>query len=266
MMTTGPLLPAEAALLLEPSGFSGGKCLQAGLLTLLGREHLLIGDKPGIFGQRTLRLLDGDDQPLPPHLAVIKTAIASHCPGTVYRAPEVVKGLQKAFGSNFRRYIHDKLAPELIARGLLRREEARFLGLFPYIRYSRTALGEEQVGRLQRLMKEAGGMRKLIRTDPERAVRLAQAAGVLLILSPAARQQIPKLKELMDRRSDGGDGGGYTGIGGSDDESSNGWEFSVDFGDFSFSSDALDMFDGFDSVGDFTGGDGGGDGDGGGGD
>ncbi len=102
----------------------------------------------------------------------------------------------------------------------------------------------------------------LIKSDPDKAIRLAQMAGVLLVLSPAAKAQIPKLKAMM---ADRGDGGGYY-VDGSPDEGD--WQIGVDFGSFDFSADVGSWLDTICSVGDFTGGDAGGDGggDGGGGD
>lgn len=260
-MTTAPLLPAEAALLIEPSVSNAGKCLQAALLTLLGRDHIMLSESRSWFvTRRTLRLMPGDGQPLPPHLAVLKNTLATER-GSLLRSNEVARALQKWFGNDFRRYVHDHLARELIDRGLLVREEPRWLGLIPYIRYRRTTSGEARVAPLLRLMDEAGNIKKLIRTDPDRAVRLARAAGVLLVLSPAAHRQLPKLKALVEQQGSG-DSGSFFYTGSGDDEPSSHWEIGVDFGDFSFATDAVGMFDGIAGVGDFTGGDGGGGGDG----
>jgi len=263
-MTNAPLLPAEAALLVEPSIYSAGKCLQATLLSLLGLGHLVIHESRGFFStSRTLRLLDGDGRPLPPALAVVKNALLSHGRGRVLRSGEAVKALKKGFGLDYRQYVDDKLAPDLIERGLLCREQRKFLGLIPYSAYARTPSGEARAAPLIRLLEEAGGIRKLIKHDPDRAIRIARMAGVLLVLSPAAKVQIPKLKALMaDRAADAGSGGGYV----DDSADGSGWQLGIDFGSFDFSADIGGLLDGVGSVGDFTDGDGGGDGgDGGGG-
>ena len=113
-------------------------------------------------------------------------------------------------------------------------------------------------------MDELGGMKRLLRENPYRPRRLAESAGVLLVLSPAAKAQLPKIRALLDRGS--GDGSSHIAFTGSSDDDSSGWELGVDVGNFSFATDAVGMLDGIDAAGDFTGGDGGGDGDGGGGD
>lgn len=263
-MTDGPLLPAEAALLVEPRRSTAPQCIQAGLLTLLGRGHIAIEEQGRFLKTRYLRLRPGDGEPLPRHLATLKNAIDVYASLGMARSDQVVRALQKAFGLDYRKYVHDILAPPLISAGLLRREERKFLGLIPYYRYERTAAGEAKVGRLIRLIEEAGGMKKLIRTDPDRAMLIAHLAGIMLVLSPAARAQLPKLKALMAER--GTDGGAVYYTGSSSDESSD-WRLEVDVGALDFSTDIGGMLDSICSVGDFTGGDGGGDGgDGGGGD
>ena len=259
-MSDGPLLPAEAALLVEPKTGAAAKCLQAALLTLLARDHLAVGEEGRLIKTRYLRLRPGDGQPLPRHLATVKNALEVYVEAGRLSSSRTVQALRKAFGMSYGRYVHDVLAPVLITRGLLTGEERRFLGLIPYKCYVRTLAGEAKAGRLIRLLDEAGGLRKLIRTDPDRAVRIAQAAGVLLVLSPAAKAQIPKLKALMAERA--GDGGGGVYVGSSSDGDG---ETGVDLGDFSLTGDIDGWFDSITAVGDFTG-DGGGDGgDGGGG-
>lgn len=264
-MASELLSPAEAALLLEPSSFSGGKCLQASLLTLLGRGHVELGETGKIITHRTMRVRDGDGEALPPHVAAVKHVLMAEGRNRVLKASEVAKALQRAFGSDYRRYVHDQVAPELIALGFLRREDRKFLGLIPYVRYERTLSGHSRAKQLSELMDELGGMKRLLRENPYRARQLAESAGVLLVLSPAAKAQLPKIRELLDR--DSGDGSAHIAYTDSSDDGSSGWELGVDVGDFSFATDAARMLDGIGSAGDFTGGDGGGDGgDGGGGD
>jgi hypothetical protein len=258
-MTNWPLLPAEAALLIEPKRSSAPQCLQAALLTLLGQGHIAIEVEGRFFTQRFLRLRQGDGEPLPRHLATVKNALDTYTRFGRTRSDEAVRSLQKAFGNDYRKYVHDILAPPLISSGLLKREERKFLGLIPYYHYERTMAGEARVRPLIRLLEEAGGIRKLIRNDPDRAIRIARMAGVLLVLCPAAKAQIPKLKALMADR--GTDGGGAYYVDGSSGESD--WQLGVDFGNFDFSVDVSGWLDSIGSVGDFTGGDGGGDGGGG---
>lgn len=260
-MTNGPLLPAEAALLIEPRRSTAANCIQAGLLTLLGRGHIAIEEQGKLLKTRHLRIRPGDGEPLPRHLATLKNAIDADSRFGMVRSDQVVRALQRAFGNDYRKYVHDILAPPLMSAGLLMREERRFLGLIPYFHYQRTPAGEARVARLIRLIEEAGGMKKLIRTDPDRAMLIAQLAGIMLLLSSAARAQLPKLKALMTERV--GDGGGVFYAGADADE---GASAEVDVGNIDFAADFGGMLDGLCSIGDFTGGDSGGDGgDGGGG-
>lgn len=255
-MASELLSPAEAALLLEPSSFSGGKALQAALLALLDRGHIEIGQTGKFFTHRTLRVREGDGEALPPHLSTVKHTLMAAGRHQVLRANEVARALSEAFGSDHRGYVHDKLAPELILRGLLIREDRRWLGLIPYVKYFRTEEGERRASKLSELMAELSGMKRVIRDDPLRARQLARSAGVLLMLSPTARGQVEKLKTMLDRQGDGG-GSSHVAYGESDDDGSSGWEIGVDVGNFSFATDAIGMLDGIGSVGDFTGGDGG---------
>ena len=254
-MTNGPLLPAEAALLIEPGRATAPQCIQAALLTLVGRGHIAIEEQGRFLKTRYLRLRPGEGEPLPRHLATVKNAIDVDARFGMVRSDQVVRSLQRAFGNDYRKYVHDILAPPLISAGLLERQEKKFLGLIPYYEYERTAAGDARVGRLVRLIEEAGGMKKLIRTDPDRAMLIAHLAGILLVLSPAARSQLPKLKAMMAERGDGS--GAYYVDSGSDEA---GLQLSVDVGSIDFSSDIGSMLDGLCSVGDFTGGDGGGEG------
>ena len=212
--------------------------------------------------RRFLRLNRGEVGSLPRHLATVINALDGRAVGGRLRSDEAVRALQSAFGNDYRKYVHDVLAPPLVSRGLLIRDERRALGFIPYIHYERTTAGEAKIARLSRLIEEAGGMKKLLRSDPDRAVRIAQMAGVLLVLSPGAKAQIPKLKALMAERA--GDGGTTATYDGSDDDG--GWQLDIDLGALDFSADLVGMLDGIDSVGDFTGDSGGDGGDGGGGD
>ena len=78
-MAVEPLLPAEAALLVEPKASSGAKCLQAALLTLLSRDHLAVEEEGRFFKTRYLRLRAGGGSDLPRHLASIPVGPCVHC-------------------------------------------------------------------------------------------------------------------------------------------------------------------------------------------
>lgn len=262
------LTPAEAVLLLAPSGGSGAKCLQAGLLSLLGSGHIAIEPTRSAWRQHMLRVLAGNGEPLPRHLASLKAALAGYRTAPLLTSSQAVHALQKQFGLGFRRFIHDELAPSLALRGLVRHEDRKFLGLVPYRRYRRTPSGEALAAPLARLMEALDDLPRLIAGDPDKARLMARSAGVLLLLSPAARREIPKLKALFEqgRNSDGG--GTSFAFSYAADERDEEWETLVELGDFALELDAASFFDSLDAIGDFTGdSDGGSDGgDGGGGD
>ena len=55
----------------------------------------------------------------------LQAALLSHGRGRLLRSGEAVKALQKGFGLDYRQHVDDKLAPDLIVRGLLRREQRK---------------------------------------------------------------------------------------------------------------------------------------------
>lgn len=260
------ITPAEAALLLAPAGGTAAKCIQAGLLSLLDAGRIAFEQGPGPLKRVVLILLPLDAArrgSLPAHLEALGRALAAHSRGTRLDPPEVVRCLQRAFGVSFRRFVHDEVAPSLIKRGLLTRTDGRWFGLFPRIIYRRTPAGEALAAPLERLKDAIDDLPALIKRDPDAALRLARSAGVMLVMSPTARRQIPALRALFDQR--GGDSGitAYVAIdsGGEDDERIGHW---LDIGDLALEFDLPSLFDSIDAVGDATGGGDGGGSDGGG--
>lgn len=250
------LAAAHAAFLIAPASGSAPGCLQAALLTLLGRGFIAFEEKTSRFGEPQLLLRDGDGEPLAPHLAVVRDALESHKPGRPRLSRnEVVHALQKRFGLGFRRYVGQHLAPSLAARGLIVESRRKWLGLFPYTHYERTAAGDALAAPLLRLMRAADDLPALIEADPDRALHLIRSAGVLLVMSPKARRQIPRLRKLLETR--GEDSPSLTFVYVADEPEAE-WEQILDLGDIMLSEEGLDLFDSIDIVGDFTaGGDGG---------
>ena len=207
-----PLTPAEAAFLLKPSSSSAAQCLQAALLTLLDRGYLELGETGTFFNEKTLRLKRGDLSLLPEHLSEVMTALSVFENGPVLTSSEVARALQRTFGAGYDTYIHEVLAPDVIRRGLVMREERKLLWLIPYTKYEHTPLGRARADRIAKLMDELGNLGDLLRRSPMRAEQLAKAAGVLLVLSPAARAHAATLKAML-QRNDNGDGGAGSGGG-----------------------------------------------------
>lgn len=167
------------------------------------------------------------------------------------------------FGIGFGRYVHDAVAPGLIKRRLLTRTESKVFGLFPRIRYQRSPSGDALARPLERLMLAVEQVPSLIESDPIQAMRLARSAGVLLVMSPNARKQIPKLRKMFVARSDDLAPLTYNLI---EDDREGEWDQLLELGDMALDFDVPALLDGLDAVGDFTSGgdssfsDGGGDG------
>jgi hypothetical protein len=270
-MTHRLLTPAEAAFLLVPKASSASKCLQAALLSLLSTGRIAIDQPSSVFKEATLivtRDAPPTAQTLPAHLKVVEEALTSFSADDRMVSARVLQALQKRFGSDFRRYIHDDVAPALVQRELLIRTDGRWLGLFPKISYERTKRGETIIAPLERLLSAVNQVPSLIERDPDAAIKIAMEAGALLVMSPPARRKLPALKKLLAERADG-DVPLFTttGIGNNDGGEA---ERFLDIADIEVSLDTATLFDSIDAVGDFTsggdssssdGGDGGGGGD-----
>lgn len=257
-MARPSLSPAEAAFLIEPRASSASRCLQAALLTLLGHGHIAFGAKTSIFAERRLRLSPGDGAALADHVAVVRAALADYRPGTAELSRgQVVHALQKKFGLGYGRYVRDHVAPALIGSGLITAERRKFLGLVPFTRYARTTRGAALAAPLLRLMRAADDLPAMIEADPDRALHLVRSAGVLLVMSPTARRQIPKLRKLFDARGDDSPALSFAYV---SDEPEAEWEQILEIGDIVLSDEALDLFDSIDAVADFTASDGSSDG------
>jgi hypothetical protein len=262
---------AEAAFLLAPTASSASKCLQAALLSLLSTGRIAIEQPSSVFKESAL-IVTREAPPkatsLPSHLKVVEESLTSYGAGDRLVSSKVLNVLQKRFGYDFRCYVHDEVAPALVKRELLIRQDGRWLGVFPKISYERTAAGAAITTPLERLVAAVNQVPSLIERDPDAALKVATEAGALLVMSPPARRQLPALRKLLIERGDG-----YVPLstmpGISDDEGSEA-EKSADLADMGLSLGAETLFDGIDAVGDFTsggdsgssdGGDGGGGGD-----
>ena len=246
------MTPAEAGLLLAPDTDVASRCVQAGLLSLLaaGRIQFELSSNP--FKQSAVRLLarsGSPAMPLPSHLDALERALVDYDKSDRLVATQIVYALHNRFGYGLRLYVHDVLAPGLIKRDLLVREDYKWLGLFPRIRYRRTRRGDALAAPLERLMAALEDLPSLIASDPDRAVRLARSAGVLLVMSPKARRKIPKLRQLLARR--GGDSGSLPYLPLETDRERE-WEPLLELGDMALDFEMDGLFEMIDAVGDFT--------------
>jgi len=264
------ITPAEATVLIAPATSTATRCIQAGLLSLLGAERIALEKKSSAFKQSAL-VLNPPTMPstdsLPRHLVVLERALLDYGKGKRLVSSEVVHALQKRFGYGYERYLQDEVAPGLIERNLLTRTDSKRFGLLRRVTYQRTPRGEALAAPLQRLMLAIETMPSLLTTDPEQAIRLARSAGILLVMSPKARRQIPKLRKLLEDR--GEDWAALAIMPVASDREREG-EQVLELGDMVLAFDVESLFDGLAAVGDFTsgadssssdGGDGGGGGD-----
>ena len=264
------ITPAEATVLVAPATSTATKCIQAGLLSLLGAERITLEKKSSPFKQSAL-VLNSPTMPstdsLPRHLVVLERALLDYGKGRRLVSSEVLHALQKRFGYGFDRYLQDEVAPGLIERNLLIRKDSKWFGLFRRVTYQRTARGEALAAPLRRLMLAIEKLPSLLTTDPEQAIRLARSAGILLVMSPEARRQIPRLRKLLDDR---GEDWAALAIMPVASEREREGEQVLELGDLVLALDADSLFDGLAAVVDFTsggdssssdGGDGGGGGD-----
>ena len=267
-MTQRLLTPAETAFLLAPSSSSAGKCLDAALLSLLSTGRIAIEQSNSVLKETALTFLRNEPaRPLPSHLKAVEEALISFGGGDRLVSSNVLHALQKRFSSDFRRYAHEEVAPALVGRDLLLRKDSKWLGLFPKITYERSQRGAAITAPLDRLMTAVSKVPSLIESDPDKALRVALAAGALLVMSPPARRQVPALRKLLAERGDR-----YVPLntmpGISGEEGSDAGNL-LDLTDIALSLDVVTLLDSIDAVGDFTSGSessssDGGDGDGGG--
>lgn len=246
------ITPAEAALLLSPSSSTASKCVQAALLSLLSVGRIEIEQSSNMFKQSALLLNPPSAAiELPAHLRAVEQALQVYGKSNRLVSSVVLQALQKRFGYGFGRYVHDHVAPGLAKRNLLTRQDGKWLGLFPRITYERTAGGDALAEPIKRLMVAVEQLPSLIDGDPDQALRIARSAGVLLIMSPKARRQIPALRKLLAECNDELVPLTYMVT---DDENEDKVELEqlLDLGDMTLSFDVDALFDGIDAAGDFT--------------
>lgn len=259
------LTPAEAVFLLEPKASAASHCLQAALLNLLDAGLIAVEPRKSIWREPCLILRPGQGSAhLPTHVQAVEQALMDSKAGLRLDRTRVVHALQRSFGYSYGRFVHEHVAPALIARGLVERTDSKWLGLIPRIHYGRTGAGQALVRPLQRLAAALEELPSLIDLDPDKAIALARSAGALLVISPRARKQIPRLRRLIERR--GGDPAPLVFV--EVEEREPEWEQLFELGELALEFDLEGLLDSIEAVGDFTadggsgssdGGDGGGD-------
>lgn len=205
-MTRTLLTQSEAAFLLDPSASAAGDCLRAALLSLTSQGRIAVAEKSGRYAGFEL-ILGSDAGPhgLTPHQRIVETTLRGYRDGKRLDANDVLVALATQFGSSFGRYVHDHIAPPLIEMGHVIRTDSKWLGLFPRIRYELTPSGRKVIEPLRNELASLDDLPALVKSNPDHALQLAHRAGVMLVLSPVARRQLPRLRKLMTKRD--GDSG-----------------------------------------------------------
>jgi len=101
MMDRKLITPAEATVLLAPATSTATKCIQAGLLSLLGAERIALEKKSSPFKQSALvlKLANDAEHGFPSrHLLVLEQALLDYGKGRRLVSSEVLHALQKRFG------------------------------------------------------------------------------------------------------------------------------------------------------------------------
>lgn len=255
------LTPAEAAFLLAPKAATASHCLQAALLSLLAADLISVEPRESMWREPFILLKPGPGSAnLPPHVQAVEQALLDYRQaGFRLGRTRVIHALQRRFGSGYGRFVHEQVAPALIGRGLVERTDSKWLGLIPRIRYARTGRGHALAAPLERLAAALETLPSLIDDDPDKAVALARSAGALLVMSPKARKQIPRLRALIERRSGDSAPPVFVEL----EEREPEWEPLFELGDLALEFDFEGLLDSIDAVGDFTGDSGGGSSDGG---
>lgn len=200
-MTRTLLTQTEAAFLLNPSAGAGGDCVRAAMLALISQGRIAVAKKPGLFAGFELILgSDAGAHGLAPHQRIVETTLRGYRDGKRLAANDALVALVTHFGSSFGRYVHDHVAPPLIEMGHVVRTDSKWLGLFPRIRYELTASGRKVIEPLRNELASLDDLPTLIKSNPDYALQLAHRTGVMLVLSPIARRQLPRLRKLMAKR------------------------------------------------------------------
>jgi hypothetical protein len=190
-----PLLdPVALAVLHDPRPAQAITPLRVALAVLAIEGAITIDASAGDAGFVSLRR--PPPARLPAHTAAVHTALASAAANGMLSRSAAQGALARAFGSGFAGYTTASVLPSLVAGGLASQTTTRLLGLFTRRRTARTAAGDLALARLAPLVAELDALPQWLASDPPAALRLARAAGPLLLLSAGARRALAQLRTL----------------------------------------------------------------------
>jgi hypothetical protein len=149
----------------------------------------------------------GKRAPLPPHAAALLDFVRA-AQGDTGSMANLVKRVQKAYGTNLERFNRDFVVPSLRSRGLI--EEGRIL-LFKT--YKRTPAGDAAESRIASDIARARAIPELIRSNPAEAAAIILAVGGTILLVSELRPYYRQMSEVIrpastDAPDSGGDGSG----------------------------------------------------------
>lgn len=200
-MVPGKIDHVCLALLVDDGPARAINVLRIALAVLAGAGHIAIDATPG--GERFVRVQRAPGPSAPEHIVMVYRTLRDAARNGLLSRASARAALTGAFGWRFRRYAHSNVAAALAAHGMLRIELTRVLWLFTVRRLRRTASGDAMAARLAHQLAQLDTLPQLIEGNPARALRLARAAGPLLLLSPVARSAIPRLQSLASAAMSG---------------------------------------------------------------
>ncbi len=186
--------PVCLAVLVDPESAPAVDAMRMALVSLAAAGYIAIDTAPG--GDSFLHVRHAPAVGSPAHLvAVYRVLSGAAVQGRLSRVA-TQQSLSKAFGGRFKRYVKSYVDSALVAQGLLQIKLERFLWVFTVRHKLRTVTGTRLGKRLSRQLSTLDILPRLIKDDPLRALQLARAAGPFLLLSPAAREALPRLRKL----------------------------------------------------------------------
>jgi uncharacterized membrane protein YgcG len=186
--------PVSLALLVDPRPARAIDVLRVALAVLAAAGHLEIDATPR--GETFVRVRHAPPPGTPEHIAAVFRVLRDADRGGGLSRASASQALTRAFGARFRRYVKSLVAPALATRGMLRIETTRLLWVFTALKLQRTAQGDTTARRLERQLAALDALPALVESDPVRAFQRARDAGPFLLLWPAARTSLPRLRAL----------------------------------------------------------------------
>jgi hypothetical protein len=204
-----PLSPAESLFLLKPNRTPARETVKVTLLSLIAQGAVRIeeqktrrffGTKKTVYVRPTAKRAA-----LPPQAAALRDLVQV-AQGDSGSMTDLVKRVQRAYGTNLAGFNRDFIVPALRSRGLI--EEGRILF---FKTYKRTPAGDAEESRIAGDIARARTIPELIRSNPAEAAAIILAVGGTILLVGELRPYYRQMSEVMRAQtasSDASDSGG----------------------------------------------------------